>query len=276
MVSLFFKKSLKETIVLWRGIILFFFFIGLLLFRYIKNKTVSKNIYRKLWSLYFSMIILLIMAFGIQLVTIIHIEAQYRNMVKEYHETFISNVQHGDSDSKDSVVRAAWNIATDYKNKFFGTYGREDILVPSRNTRRLVNRLNGYNLPGLLILRLYFSLGDNFNKLIAVERTGGCGEFARATARILYDATGLPTRVIMMEGIDHTFPEVYIDGKWMVFDIIYTTPRQPVLASEYAHYLSKGEKRLDKYIARLMVETEKRRSYSMLQMSMVLMFSRWC
>ena len=156
------------------------------------------------------------------------------------------------------MVRAAWNITTDYKTKFFGTYGREDILVPSRNIKSLVNRLNGYNLPCLLILRLYFDLGDNFDKLIAVERTGGCGEFARATARILYDTTGLPTRVIMMEGIDHTFPEVYIDGKWLVFDIIYTTTSRPVLASEYAHYLSKGEKRLDKYIARLMVETEKK------------------
>lgn len=42
---------------------------------------------------------------------------------------------------------------------------------------------------------------------------------------------------VHMEGFDHTFPEVYWNGSWWVFDGIFTTPNFPVRAENYAEYL---------------------------------------
>ncbi len=52
------------------------------------------------------------------------------------------------------------------------------------------------------------------NRLIVVQRMGGCEEFASAVVTLLSDAAGLYTRKVCFEGIDHALPEVYFRGEW--------------------------------------------------------------
>jgi hypothetical protein len=92
---------------------------------------------------------------------------------------------------------------------------------------------------------------NGFSKLIVLQKTGNCGEFAEAISFLLKDITGVKTRVISIEGIDHAFPEAYLEGKWWIFDKIYTTPDYPVDAYTYASHLeSRGEA---KYVADLKI-----------------------
>jgi len=52
----------------------------------------------------------------------------------------------------------------------------------------------------------------------------------------------MKTRKVSMEGFDHGFPEVYWNGSWWVFDVIYTTPEHPVKAENYAEYLKENKR----------------------------------
>lgn len=120
---------------------------------------------------------------------------------------------------------------------FDGTYGRNESLP---------NRVLLSN-PVLLkfispFFWLYLKWLDGYEKLIVPQKKGNCGEFAIAIKILLRDVAGLNTRKVIMEGFDHAFPEVYWNGSWWVFDAIFTTPKYPVKAGNYAEYLKENER----------------------------------
>ena len=85
---------------------------------------------------------------------------------------------------------------------------------------------------------------NGFLKLIFIQNTGNCGEFASSMELLINDVTGFDTRIVHMEGKDHAFPEININNEWWVFDKIYTTPSQPIKSNDYASFLSNKDKGL--------------------------------
>ncbi len=131
-------------------------------------------------------------------------------------------------------INSSWTIVTQYRELFEGTYGK-NVSLPNRCLKS--NPLIG-STP---IFWAYLSCGG-YEKLVAIQRKGCCGEFATAINTLLHDIIGVRTRVVHMEGIDHAFPEIYLNGSWWVLDAIYTTPNFLVKAESYARYLEENKR----------------------------------
>ena len=177
-----------------------------------------------------------------QVVLVLSIEIGYVGVKSYYSQEYQKNLEiRGDK------LNATWYITALYRAEFSATYGTLNATVPNRVIQNL-----GSMLLFAPILGAYLSELDGFSKLIVVQKKGNCEEFAKAISFLLNNVGGLQTRIISMEGIDHAFPEVYVDGKWWVFDKIYTTPDYPVEASRYASHLE--NKGMAKYVANLKIK----------------------
>jgi hypothetical protein len=95
-------------------------------------------------------------------------------------------------------------------------------MEPTGRNESLPNRVlasnSGFYLGFTPLFAAYLEWFGGFEKLIVLQKQGNCGEFAIAIKTLLRDVTGLETRKVDMEGFDHTFPEVYWNGSWWVFD----------------------------------------------------------
>lgn len=121
------------------------------------------------------------------------------------------------------------------KREFKGVYGHKK-LIPSK----LVQGFYDPNVPVSIPMLSLYCWAGGMNKLIVVQRIGGCGEFASAVVTLLSDTAGLYARKVYFEGIDHSLPEIYFRGEWWVFDAYYTTPDHPAKAEYYALYLRRA------------------------------------
>lgn len=185
--------------------------------------------------------------FVLQISLIGSVEYQYQHVIEDYKQEYADTIDTGNY----TALSASWLLAERYCNEMDITYGQKDVMLPNR-------ALSGTPINIMLLevnpcLAIYFSDFTSRSKLIFLQKTGNCGEFARATAIMLEDASGMNTRVIKMEGADHEFPEVYYEGDWWVFDKTYTTSISPVRARDYATHLEDRYNNLHHSIADLRV-----------------------
>ncbi len=177
----------------------------------------------------------------VQLLVVISIEVEYNNIKDHYSQEYLSTTIEGVDE-----VNATWSIVNSFDNEYNGVYGVKDSRIPSRQISSNVgSKILSFNP----ILRFYFfnfegMPVDGYSKLIFVQNTGNCGEFASSIVFLIKDVTGFDTRIIHMEGKDHAFPEINIDNYWWVFDKIYTTPSQPIKSNDYASFLSTEDQSL--------------------------------
>ena len=171
----------------------------------------------------------------------INIEVEYNNIKNNYSQEYFSLTIKGVDE-----VNATWSIVNSFHDEYDGVYGMKGSRIPSRqissNTGQIMLLFNP-------ILLFYFfdieGMPENgFLKLIFIQNTGNCGEFASSMELLINDVTGFDTRIVHMEGKDHAFPEININNEWWVFDKIYTTPSQPIKSNDYASFLSNKDKGL--------------------------------
>lgn len=175
-----------------------------------------------------------------QIIVLTNIELEYSKVKSDYMKEYQYSLNYRDNNE----LNASWNILGSYNKEFEKTYAIST--PPSRFIFRYVkSRFLIYP-----ILWQYFKL-DGFNKLLVVQSRGGCGEFAWTAAFFLNDVTGLNTRVVSFEGIDHAFPEVEVNNVWWVFDLVYTTPYYPIEAHNFASHLKMQNFDLYNYVANL-------------------------
>ena len=186
--------------------------------------------------------ILIFIWIALQASLAIYIEAEYFAIRDHYKRLFTYYLK---SREDRDVLTAAWNITLLLRQDFKGTYGY-NVFLPSR----YVSSYIGLFFSPLLSLCYW---GRGIDRLVVVQRMGACWEFATAVATLLSDAAGLHTRRVCFEGIDHALPEVYLRGKWWVFDAYYTTPNRPIKAKTYASYLRSERGGLDKFVSRMLV-----------------------
>ena len=203
-----------------------------LLARAIKNQQLSKKEkeFRSLAAI-FTVIWITLLVF-----VVFSVESEYAILKKE-----LTPVYYKELETNKSKINATWAIVDRYFSEFNGKYGKRTS-IPSRD---VFNQAAFYLTP----LCVYSSLSGGFNKLIVIQKTGNCGEFAEATRLLIHDLVKVPARVTTFEGVDHAFPEIYLENRWWVFDRIYTTSKYPVEANQYSNYL-KGT-RLEECIADL-------------------------
>ncbi|KLK89291.1 hypothetical protein SZ63_02355 [Methanoculleus sediminis] len=188
--------------------------------------------------------------FVFQISLIGSVEYQYQYVVEDYKQEYADTIDTGNY----TALSASWLLAEKYCNGMDITYGQKGVTLPNR-------ALSGTPISIMLLgvnpcLAIYFSDFTSRNKLIFLQNAGNCGEFARAIAIMLEDASSMNTRVIKMEGADHEFPEVYYEGEWWVFDKTYTTSISPVRARDYATHLEDRYNYLHHSIANLKVANE--------------------
>lgn len=199
-------------------------------------------------------IILLIVILWIlvQLLVVFSIEVEYNNIKNHYSQEYISLTRKGVDE-----VNATWLIVDSFGDEYNGVYGVKGSRIPSRqiscNTGLIMLSFNP------ILLFYFFDFEgmprDGYFKLIFVQNTGNCGEFASSMELLIKDVTGFDTRIVHMEGKDHAFPEININNEWWVFDKIYTTPSQPIKSNDYASFLFTKDKRLFYYISDLKYDT---------------------
>jgi len=178
----------------------------------------------------------------VQLLVVISIEVEYNNIKNHFSQEYISLTRKGIDE-----VNATWSIVDSFGDEYNGVYGVKGSRIPSRQIS--CNTGSRISLSFNPILQFYFfnfegMQMDGFFKLIIVQNTGNCGEFASSMKLLIKDVTGFNTRVVNMEGKDHAFPEININNDWWVFDKIYTTPSQPIKSSDYASFLSTEDQSL--------------------------------
>lgn len=168
----------------------------------------------------------------VQLFVGISIEVGYTNIEDQYSQEYFSSIRNGVDE-----INATWSIAESFNDEYNGVYGVKNSSIPSRQifsdnglTQLLFN-------PFLLVYLLDLEGMDGYHKLIFVQKTGNCGEFASSMKLLIKDVTGFNTRIVQMEGKDHAFPEININNEWWVFDKIYTTRSRPIKSSDYASFL---------------------------------------
>lgn len=171
----------------------------------------------------------------LQLLVVINVEVDYYSVKEKYSEQYVSFKENGLNE-----VNATWSVVDKYSQSYQSTYGKGDTVPLSR--RIFKNDLGFAYITINPILSCYFldSLqypDEGYYKLVIVQNSGACGEFASSMKLLIHDASGFDTRVIAMEGKDHGFPEVKIGNEWWVFDKVFTTPYYPVKASTYASYV---------------------------------------
>jgi len=207
-------------------ILLFFSIIsGLILVSYLYYKRNLRN------SVIVVILFIATVWFVLQLSVIGSVEYQYQNMVEDYKHEYVDAIDTGQS----TPLSTSWLLAERYHDEMVNTYGQNGILLPNRaiSDTPIGSLLLGANP----ILWTYFGDFNSRNKLIFLQKTGNCGEYAGAIALMIRDVSGMNTRVIQMEGADHGLPEVYYEGDWWVFDKTYTTLNSPIKARNYATYL---------------------------------------
>jgi len=100
------------------------------------------------------------------------------------------------------------------------------------------------------LLKMPFVDIDEVSKLATIAKTGACADFALGVTKVLNDL-GCAVRIVGVKGVDHAVPEVMIGNKWYVVDALYTTPNQPVEASQWARYLAEYKPECFNAIAKL-------------------------
>ena len=169
---------------------------------------------------------------SVQLLVAISIEVGYANIEDQYSQEYLSSTRNGVDE-----INATWSIAESFNDEYNGVYGVKNSSIPSRqifSDKGLIRLL--FN-PFLLFYLLDLEGMDGYHKLIFVQKTGNCGEFASSMKLLIKDVTGFNTRIVQMEGKDHAFPEININNEWWVFDKIYTTRSRPIKSSDYASFL---------------------------------------
>lgn len=167
-----------------------------------------------------------------QIFALTYIETEYRGVKRQYLQEYEGFLGDGKEE-----LNASWEIVKLYKTEFEGTYGKAKVLPPNRI---IYQNRDIYSL-FVPITWLYFSNLDGLDKLVIMQRKGCCAEFAQTVTLLLKDITGLNTRSVSVEGIDHAFPEVEFNNDWWVFDLVYTTKEYPVKTQDYAAYLNSSQ-----------------------------------
>mgnify|MGYP000863675792 FL=1 len=174
---------------------------------------------------------LIVVWLSLQILLIGGIEYQYQHALEDYKQDYIDAVDTG----KYTALGASWLLTERYYSEMDKTYGQEGVLLPNRALFSSSTTLVFMGCNPLLLA--YFVDPNSCNKLIFLQNKGNCGEFSGAIALMVRDVSGLETRQIQMEGVDHGLPEVYFEGDWWVFDKTYTTSSSPVKAQQYAAHL---------------------------------------
>jgi len=178
-----------------------------------------------------------------QIFVLTYIEIEYVGVKKHYLQEYNGIIGNQGKDE----LNASWDIAYQYKMDFKGSYGKAELSPPNRILHQY-RTIYSFFVP---ISWLYISTLDGFNKLLVVQSRGGCGEFAWTAAFFLNDVTGLNTRVVSFEGVDHAFPEVEVNNVWWVFDLVYTTQYYPIKAHNFASHLKMQNFDLYNHVANL-------------------------
>ncbi|GAA5263243.1 hypothetical protein KTGMC3_P1994 [Methanocalculus sp. MC3] len=167
----------------------------------------------------------------LQVSIIVNIEYQYQNAIGDYQSEYADAI----NTEKNTPLNASWLLTEKYYDGMHNTYGQKTLLP---NRAMVDTPIRAMLLGANPLLLIYFCDFNSQNKLVFLQKTGNCGEFAGATALMIRDVTGMNTRIIEMEGADHALPEIYYEDAWWVFDKTYTTSYSPIKARDYASHLS--------------------------------------
>ena len=175
-----------------------------------------------------------VIPFLLIILTVTSIYTHYNLVVVEHSSIYFNALNNGVTE-----VNATWLIAKNYKKYFHSTYGEKPSLEK-------------------ILTQPIKDFSESFWEILCVIRAKGtCEDFAYALAKIVGDTTHHKTRIVYFEGMDHALVEVFIDGKWWVFDPTYTTPKKPIPINDYATQMDRLK--LSRYVARiLMVDNENR------------------
>lgn len=178
-----------------------------------------------------------------QIFVLTYVEADYFGVKKQYLQEYGEIINNGEGE-----LNASWEIVKLYKKtEFEGTYGKAEVLPLNR---MIYHNRNIYSF-FVPIAWLYLFDLDGLGKLVIVQKRGCCAEFAQTVTILLKDVTGLNTRVVGVEGIDHAFPEVEFNNDWWVFDVMYTTSDNFVEAPNFAPHLKRSDTYLYNCLATL-------------------------
>ncbi|WP_317137239.1 hypothetical protein [Methanochimaera problematica] len=181
---------------------------------------------------------------------IAEIESEYKTIKEDYSSLFDNEIKNG----KDPL-NSAWGVTDTYFQNFETAWRKPDSPIPARTI-----------YPENSVLKFHFILYHylfNMNgkeKVFTIFKTGNCSEFAVSISYLINDITGLKTRIITMEGVDHTYPETEYNNQWYVFDRILTTVKYPVLSENYSSYLSGNKPVIYGNIANL-IDSVTKKSY---------------
>lgn len=161
-----------------------------------------------------------------QLFTIITIENEANQQIDNY-SVLAENTLKGEP------LLVSWNLTSAYDSGYLRTYHAKDKSNPARELANCC--LN----PFYYFIYDYYFHNSGYGKVSLLKQTGNCGEFSQAIIYLINSTMELPTRSVHFEGLDHEFPEVYVNDDWYIFDYTYTTQGYPVKAEDYAQYMNK-------------------------------------
>lgn len=177
----------------------------------------------------------------LQFLMFVTTETMYSSIKSEYYQ--VSRTFLGDN-----KLNLSWTLVIKYKGEFDSTYGRKEFLPNRAILYTLSNPVLDLFNPLVLVYLKWF---HGYEKLVVLQKKGGCEEFAIAVKTLLHDVLGVKTRIVCMEGFDHAFLEIWWNNSWWVVDKIFTTQNKPVKAKLYAKYLKENNKSVYWYIYNL-------------------------
>ena len=176
-----------------------------------------------------------------QLFVINAIENESQNAIDAY-SSLANDKFKGDN------LAVCWNLTNAYSNNYKPTFHVKNSSIPARNLANWCVKPS-YSPYIYFFIDDYYNHNSGYGKTALLTQTGNCGEFSQAVVYMINTTLGLPTRSLYFIGIDHEFPEVFINGSWYVFDKRYLTPRYPVKSDNYAEYIEKSNQRVSHCVA---------------------------
>lgn len=137
----------------------------------------------------------------------------------------------------------SWNLTNAYGKDYLSTYHAKDNPNPAR---KLANFCIN---PMYYLIYDYYFYNSGYSKVSLLKQTGSCGEFSQAIIYLINSTMDLPTRSVHFFGLDHEFPEIYVNDDWYIFDYTYTTQGYPVKAEDYAQYINEKKCKESRCIA---------------------------
>lgn len=171
------------------------------------------------------------------------IENESQHAIDEY-SSLANNTVNGDN------LAVCWKLTNAFSNNYVSTYHVKNSSIPARNI--VNNCVKPFFSPyAYYFIHNYFMQNSGYGKIALFTQTGNCGEFSQAIVYMINSTLDIPTRSLHFKGVDHEFPEIFIDGSWYIFDKTYTTQRSPVKSEDYAEYIENSNQELSNCIVDL-------------------------